>query len=48
MRIEDTAGNTTAVRAAYTELVTYLGDLESAPSSETTSLYGRLLPSPSR
>jgi hypothetical protein len=44
MRIEDTAGNTIAVRAAYTELVTYLGDLESAPSPETTTLYGRLLP----
>jgi hypothetical protein len=48
MRIEDTAGNATAVRAAYTELVTYLGDLESAPSPETTRLYGRLLPSASR
>ena len=48
MRIEDAVGNTTAVRAAYTELVTYLGDLESAPSPETTSLYGHLLPTAAR
>lgn len=42
MRIEDSAGNATAVRAAYNELLIYLGDLESMPSELTTNLYDRL------
>lgn len=45
MRIEDSAGNATAVRAAYNELLTYLGDLEASPSLDTTQLYGRLVSS---
>jgi hypothetical protein len=44
MRIEDSAGNATAVRAAYNELLIYLGDLESVPSTDTTQLFDRLVP----
>jgi len=44
MRIEDSAGNATAVRAAYNELLTYLGDLESMPSTDTTQLFNHLVP----
>lgn len=42
MRIEDTAGNATAVRSAYHELVNYLDDLEAAPSADTSSLFRQL------
>jgi len=44
MRIEDSAGNATAVRAAYNELLIYLDDLESVPSTDTTQLFDRLVP----
>jgi DNA-binding SARP family transcriptional activator len=37
MRIEDAAGNPTAVRRAYDELLTYLEDFGAEPSSETTT-----------
>ena len=43
MRIEDAAGNATAVRVAYNELRAYLDDLESEPSPDTRSLYGQLV-----
>ncbi|MCU0271092.1 MAG: hypothetical protein MUF83_20960 [Acidimicrobiales bacterium] len=41
MRIEDAAGNTTAVRAVYRELLDYLEDLDAEPSAETTAFYER-------
>lgn len=40
---EDAVGNATAVRAAFTELATYLVDVEAAPSVETTTVYGTLV-----
>ncbi len=43
MRIEDVAGNTTAVRAAYDELVCYLDDLEASPSHDTAEMYQHLV-----
>ncbi len=44
MRIEDAAGNTTAIKSAFNELLSYLDDIESAPSEETASLYRQLTP----
>jgi len=42
MRIENAAGNATAVRTAYRELTDYLDDLESAPSPNTAELFESL------
>src|SRR5690606_35185420 len=42
MRIENAAGNATAVRTAYRELTDYLDDLESAPSPDTAELFESL------
>lgn len=48
MRIENAAGNSTAVRTAFRELTDYLDDLESTPSPETASLFDSLTrPGPS-
>lgn len=42
MRIENAAGNATAVRTAYRELTDYLDDLESTPSPDTAELFDSL------
>lgn len=42
MRIENAAGNATAVRTAYRELTDYLDDLESTPSPDTAELFESL------
>ena len=39
MRVEDAAGNAAAVRAAFAELATYLGDFGADPSPESITLY---------
>lgn len=43
MKVESEAGNTTGVTAAYDELSTYLADLDTEPSEETTALRARLV-----
>jgi len=42
MRVEHHAGNLRGVTAAYEELVTYLDDLETEPSSATSTLFHEL------
>jgi hypothetical protein len=42
MTIESAAGNPAAIRRAYAELLTFLDELETDPSPETTGLYFRL------
>ena len=43
MRVEHHGGNVPGVSAAYDELVTYLADLETEPSTSTTALYQDLV-----
>ena len=43
MRVEHHGGNVPGVSAAYEELVTYLADLETEPSTSTTALYQDLV-----
>ena len=43
MRIEQQAGNSAAVRAAYRELLSFLDDLDAEPSLATCALYEELL-----
>jgi DNA-binding SARP family transcriptional activator len=45
MHIEDAAGNPTAIRRAYSELIAYLDDFDAEPSDDTLNLYGQLAPS---
>jgi DNA-binding SARP family transcriptional activator len=42
LRIENQAGNQTAVHTAYHELITYLTDLDTEPSDQTSTLYRQL------
>lgn len=42
MTIESAAGNPAAIRRAYAELLTFLDELETDPSPETTDLYNHL------
>lgn len=43
MRVEHRSGNLSGVSGAYDELVTYLTDLETEPSTSTTALYQELV-----
>jgi nucleoid-associated protein YgaU len=43
MRVEHHGGNLPGVSAAYEELITYLADLETEPSTSTTALYQDLV-----
>lgn len=43
MRVEHRGGNLPGVSAAYEELITYLADLETEPSTSTTALYQDLV-----
>jgi hypothetical protein len=42
LRIENQAGNQAALHTAYNELITYLTDLDTEPSDQTSTLYRQL------